>query len=111
LILFLSKGDIHNVSVVDMLQPTVFYDHLYDFGMHDQIADLLKARIRSGIKCRSPVRILHATMEGYAAVIEDRLCMKIGHLDWSPAKENNLQGRWGRTLDRGTDYQVWEKER
>ncbi|CAI7788337.1 unnamed protein product [Closterium sp. NIES-54] len=44
--------------------PVVFYDHLYEFGIHDQIAELIAARKHAGVHCRSPVKIFHAVAQG-----------------------------------------------
>ncbi|KAJ4826079.1 hypothetical protein Tsubulata_015174 [Turnera subulata] len=90
--------------------PVVFYDHFYDFGMHDIITELIEARRRAGIHCRSTVKIFHANNEGYAALIGDTLVMKLGHLDWNPSKENNLEGSWQKFVDKGCDYQVWIRQ-
>eukprot|EP00271_Cylindrocystis_brebissonii_P013283 TRINITY_DN329_c0_g1_i1.p1 TRINITY_DN329_c0_g1~~TRINITY_DN329_c0_g1_i1.p1 ORF type:complete len:1017 (-),score=248.45 TRINITY_DN329_c0_g1_i1:535-3585(-) len=90
--------------------PVVFYDHFYDWGLHDQIADLVKTRSRLGIHCRSSVRIMQATAEGYVAQVGDRLVLKLGSLDWNPAKQNDLAGRWERFMDRGAEFQLWEKK-
>eukprot|EP00271_Cylindrocystis_brebissonii_P013285 TRINITY_DN329_c0_g2_i1.p1 TRINITY_DN329_c0_g2~~TRINITY_DN329_c0_g2_i1.p1 ORF type:complete len:1058 (-),score=276.27 TRINITY_DN329_c0_g2_i1:758-3931(-) len=89
--------------------PVVFYDHLYDWGLHDQIKELLLLRSRLDIHCRSPIRIMLASAEGYAAHVGERLVVKIGHADWNPFKQNDLVGRWERIVDHGADYQVWEK--
>lgn len=90
--------------------PVIFYDHFYDFGLHDQIAELIGVRTRTGVHCRSPVKIYQAIKEGYAAQVGDNLVMKLGHLDWNPSKENNLLGDWQRCVDKGADYQIWERK-
>ncbi|KAL2634517.1 hypothetical protein R1flu_005996 [Riccia fluitans] len=90
--------------------PVIFYDHFYDFGLHDQIAELIAARKRTGVHCRSPVKILHANIEGYVAEIGDNLVMKLGRIDWNPSKENHLAGTWERFLDKGSEYQLWERK-
>ncbi|CAM6100036.1 unnamed protein product [Calypogeia fissa] len=89
--------------------PVVFYDHFYDFGLHDQIAELIAARQRTGVGCRSPIKIFHANFDGYVAQVGDDLLVKLGKLDWNPSKENNLVGKWERLLDKGEDYQLWER--
>ncbi|BBN06643.1 alpha-amylase [Marchantia polymorpha subsp. ruderalis] len=90
--------------------PVIFYDHFYDFGLHDQIAELIAARKRTAVHCRSPVKIFHANIEGYVAQVGENLVMKLGRLDWNPSKENNLAGSWERFLDRGSEYQLWERK-
>jgi len=89
--------------------PVIFYDHFYDFGLHTQIAELIAVRTRTGVHCRSPVKILQANFEGYVAKVGEGLVMKIGDLDWNPSKQNNLKGSWKRCVDRD-GYKVWERK-
>ncbi|XP_030482491.2 uncharacterized protein LOC115699295 isoform X2 [Cannabis sativa] len=90
--------------------PVIFYDHFYDFGIRDIITELIEARRRAGIHCRSTVKIFHANNEGYVAQIGDTLVMKLGHFDWNPSKENNLDGSWQKFVDKGSDYQLWSRQ-
>ncbi|XP_058070368.1 uncharacterized protein LOC131219319 isoform X2 [Magnolia sinica] len=90
--------------------PVVFYDHFYDFGFRDTITELIEARRRAGIHCRSSVKIYHANTEGYVARIGDCLVMKLGHFDWNPSKENSLDGTWQKFVDKGSDYQLWLRQ-
>ncbi|KAF9663810.1 hypothetical protein SADUNF_Sadunf17G0090700 [Salix dunnii] len=90
--------------------PTIFYDHFYDFGIRDVITELIEARRRAGVHCRSSVKIYHANNEGYVAQIGDTLVMKLGHFDWNPSKENNLDGSWQKFVDKGSDYQLWLRQ-
>ncbi|XP_050380889.1 uncharacterized protein LOC126798094 [Argentina anserina] len=90
--------------------PTIFYDHLYDFGLHEILTELIEARRRAGIHCRSAVKIYHANNEGYVAQIGDTLVMKLGHFDWNPSKENHLEGTWQKFVDKGADYIVWLRQ-
>lgn len=90
--------------------PVIFYDHFYDFGLRDNIVELIEARKRAGVHCRSAVKIFHANNEGYVARIDESLVLKIGHFDWNPSKENNLDGIWQKFLDKGFDYQIWLRQ-
>ncbi|KAF5957558.1 hypothetical protein HYC85_004783 [Camellia sinensis] len=90
--------------------PVIFYDHFYDFGLRDIINELIEARRRAGLHCRSPVKIYHANDDGYVAQIGDTLVMKLGHFDWNPAKENDLDGSWLKFVDKGSDYQLWLRQ-
>ncbi|XP_077223141.1 uncharacterized protein LOC143856751 [Tasmannia lanceolata] len=90
--------------------PVIFYDHFYDFGLRDTITELIEARRRAGIHCRSSVKIYHANTNGYVAQIGDCLVMKLGHLDWNPSKEIQLDGTWQKFVDRGSDYQLWLRQ-
>ncbi|XP_002988323.2 uncharacterized protein LOC9662716 [Selaginella moellendorffii] len=90
--------------------PVIFYDHFYDFGLRDPIVDLIAARNRTGINCRSPVKIFHANNDGYVAKVGEQLVVKLGRFDWNPSKQNDLIGNWKRSVGQGSDYQVWEEE-
>ncbi|KAG1347818.1 Alpha-amylase isozyme 2A [Cocos nucifera] len=90
--------------------PVIFYDHFYDFGLRDTIIELIEARRRAGIHCRSPVIIYHANNEGYVAKVDSSLVMKIGYFDWNPSKENNMEGIWQKFVDKGSDYQIWLRQ-
>ncbi|XP_059283799.1 uncharacterized protein LOC132037321 [Lycium ferocissimum] len=90
--------------------PVIFYDHFYDFGIRDVINELIEARRRAGIHCRSPLKIYHANNDGYVAQIGDTLVMKLGHLDWNPSKEVHLDGTWQKFVDKGPEYQVWLRQ-
>ncbi|KAI5392691.1 probable alpha-amylase 2 [Lathyrus oleraceus] len=85
--------------------PTIFYDHFYDWNhsVHEQIVKLIDARKRQGIHSRSPVRILEAKHNVYAAIIGEKLCMKIGDGSWSPS------GKEWTLSTSGHNYAVWHK--
>ncbi|KAK8693353.1 hypothetical protein V6N13_070938 [Hibiscus sabdariffa] len=85
--------------------PVIFYDHLYEFGLRDVMTELIEARRRAGIHCRSSVKIYHANNEGYVARVGDTLVMKLGNFNWNPSKENQLDGSWQKFVDKGSDYQ------
>jgi len=95
--------------IVSLGQPVIFYDHFYDFGLYTQIAELIAVRTRTGVHCRSPVKIFQANFEGYVAKVGEGLVMKIGDLDWNPSKQNNLKGSWKWCVDRD-GYKVWERK-
>ncbi|KAL6995936.1 putative alpha-amylase 2 [Sarracenia purpurea var. burkii] len=83
--------------------PSVFYDHFYDLGysIHDQIVHLMDIRKHQDIHSRSSVRILEAQPNLYAAIIGNKLCMKIGDGSWCPA------GREWNLATSGHRYAVW----
>ncbi|CAM6110423.1 unnamed protein product [Calypogeia fissa] len=85
-------------------QPTVFYDHFFDWGenIRGGILDLITIRRRSSLHSRSSLRILEANNDVYAASIDGRVSMKLGDGDWDPG--------WGWTLSTsGQSYAVWER--
>lgn len=85
--------------------PSIFYDHLYDWGnvIHDQIVKLIHIRKQQDIHSRSSVRILEAQANLYAAIIGEKLCMKIGSGSWCPA------GSEWELAAHGHQYAVWRK--
>jgi alpha-amylase len=85
--------------------PTVFYPHIYNWGLKTQIAALMKARKTAGVNSTSPVAIQQATQGLYAAIVTGstrQLAMKIGPNSWSPGAGWTLQTS-------GTNYAVWMK--
>ncbi|KAJ0969825.1 hypothetical protein J5N97_022702 [Dioscorea zingiberensis] len=85
--------------------PMVFYDHFYDWGnsMHDQIVKLIEIRKKQDIHSRSSVRILEAKSNLYAAIIGEKVCMKIGNGSWCPSSRE-----WTLATS-GHNYAVWNK--
>ncbi|KAJ0896701.1 putative alpha-amylase [Helianthus annuus] len=85
--------------------PSIFYDHFYDWGssMHDQIAKLIHIRKKQDINSRSPIRIIEAQSNLYAAIIGEKLCMKIGSGSWCPT------GPEWKLAAHGHQYAVWHK--
>ncbi len=83
--------------------PTVFWDHLFDWGLYDQIKDLVWIRKRNGLTDESSVNIIQATNNVYAAILDDKVAMKIGPGSWSPPGNGwNLKAS-------GSNYAVWDR--
>lgn len=83
--------------------PTVFWDHFYDWGLHDAIRDLVQIRKNNGLHSTSTLDIKVAQGNLYAAEIDGKVAMKIGSGSWSPS------GSGWTLAASGTDYAVWEK--
>lgn len=83
--------------------PMVFYDHLYDWGkrIQGQVLALMKIRRQQGIHSRSPIRILESRSDLYAAIVGEKLCVKIGDRSWCPT-----DGEWTIAAS-GTRYALW----
>ncbi|GKU98077.1 hypothetical protein SLEP1_g11127 [Rubroshorea leprosula] len=60
-------------------------------------------RKRQDIHSRSPIRILEAQTNLYAAIIGEKVCMKIGDGSWSPNEREWILATSGHR------YAVWEK--
>ena len=84
--------------------PTIFYPHVYYWGLRSQILPLVNARKAAGVNSTSPVSVQAAVTGLYAAIItgtSHKLAMKIGPNGWSPSGS-------GWTLQTsGTNYAVW----
>ncbi|KAJ4972658.1 hypothetical protein NE237_005832 [Protea cynaroides] len=83
--------------------PAVFYDHVFSH-YRSEISALLSVRHRLKINCRSTVQIMKANHDVYAAIISEKLAMKIGPGHYEPPTG---QQRWALALQ-GNDYKVWE---
>lgn len=63
----------------------------------------MDVRRSQGITSRSPIRILEAQPNLYAAVIGDKISMKIGEGSWCPSEKE-----WSLATS-GHRYAVWQK--
>ncbi len=84
--------------------PTVFWDHLFEWGesTRKMIVALSKLRHEAGIHSASPLVILEARNDLYAATIGETIALKLGKSSWSPGP------RWKRRLA-GPQFTVWQK--
>ncbi len=87
--------------------PCVFWRHFFDQGEQQkaQIIKLIALRKQAGITSNSSVFIEPDTNGKYAAIIGDKIAMKIGPAAWTPGSPG--QG-WEIVVD-GPDYAVWKK--
>ncbi|KAG6429675.1 hypothetical protein SASPL_107727 [Salvia splendens] len=83
--------------------PSVFYDHIFS-DYKSQIKELISIRKRKKIHCRSTVKIVKSERDVYAAVIDDKVAMKIGPGHYEPDKGAK---NWSLATE-GRDYKVWE---
>jgi len=81
--------------------PCVFYDHLYQ-KCSGAIEQLLELRKRNDLHCRSQLVIAEANHECYAAVVDGKVAVKIGHGHWQPDL-----GKF-RFSASGANWVVWE---
>ncbi|HSI58019.1 MAG TPA: alpha-amylase C-terminal beta-sheet domain-containing protein [Ideonella sp.] len=80
--------------------PTVYYPHVYDFGLRDAIAALIKVRLDQGLNSSSSVAIQRAEKNLYAALVDGKVAVKLGSKTWSPGTGWTLAAK-------GTQYAVW----
>lgn len=90
--------------------PTIFYDHLLEWGqtLQKPIVELTTVRKRIGINNKSKVRIITAEADLYMAEIEEKMIVKIG----GRLNLGNLLPPTYREIATisGEDYAVWEKK-
>jgi alpha-amylase len=85
--------------------PTVYYPHVYDWGLRASIKALIGVRKTMGVTSTSAVTINVAQNNLYAATIigsKGHVAMKIGGSDWSPG------AGWALATS-GNGYAVWTK--
>ncbi len=85
--------------------PTVYYPHVYDWGLRAGIKALINTRKAMGITSTSGVSINAAQSGLYAATVtgsKGQVAMKIGGSDWSPG------AGWALATS-GNGYAVWTK--
>ena len=65
--------------------PCVFYDHMKCPHLADAVKRMVQLRKEQGLHCRSSLSIEQADSESYAAVVDEKVAVRIGHGGWSPA--------------------------
>lgn len=82
--------------------PCLFWEHVYDWNLYDQIKKLVNIRKQNGINSTSSLKILRAETGLYAAIIDEKVVLKLGWQDWSPGEGFELKTY-------GEQYAVWVK--
>jgi alpha-amylase len=78
-------------------------------NLRTTVLELLAIRKRNNISCRSKATIRKAAGDVYAATIDDKVAMKMGHGDWSPRQSNlNLGQKEWKLVCSGPNFAVWE---
>ncbi|XP_010551510.1 PREDICTED: alpha-amylase 3, chloroplastic [Tarenaya hassleriana] len=83
--------------------PAVFFDHIFS-NYRSEIAHLISLRNRNQINCRSTVKITKAERDVYAAIIDEKVAMKIGPGHYEPPSGPQ---NWTHSIQ-GKDFNVWE---
>lgn len=85
--------------------PCVMWDHFFDWGeqMTSNIKTLMRARQTVGIHSRSKLRIVSATDGLYAAIVDDKMAVKLGRDSWEPSGDG-----WERVCG-DHDWTVWKR--
>ncbi|KAL5201570.1 hypothetical protein ABZP36_035924 [Zizania latifolia] len=85
--------------------PCIFYDHVFDWNLKQEISALAAIRSRSGIHPGSKLNILAADGDVYVAMIDDKVITKIG----TRYDVGNLIPSDFHVVAHGNNYCVWEK--
>ncbi|XP_021655336.2 alpha-amylase 3, chloroplastic isoform X2 [Hevea brasiliensis] len=83
--------------------PAVFYDHIFSH-YQSEIASLISLRNRKKIHCRSTVKTTKAERDVYAAIVDEKVAVKIGPGHYEPPSGSQS---WFLAIE-GKDYKVWE---
>jgi alpha-amylase len=84
--------------------PTIFYPHVYNWGLRSSILTLINTRMAAGLNSTSAVTIQITTTGLYAAIITGtthQIAMKIGPNSWSPGGTHWI------LQTSGPSYAVW----
>ncbi len=84
--------------------PCIFWDHFYKWGagVQSEIKKLIQIRKQQGIHSASTVNIVKAETGLYAAIIDNKVAMKMGATNWDPGVG------WVLSTS-GNQYAVWVK--
>lgn len=90
--------------------PCVFWDHwVAGDGLGDNINKLLKLRQHHGLSARSKVVVHKAISDVYAATVDNKVAVKVGPGDWSPASTDLQIGQRDWVLNcSGPSFAVWD---
>ncbi len=80
--------------------PSVYWPHVYDWGLKSEIKKLMGIRKSMGLTSTSTVNIQVADTSQYAAIIDAKVAMKIGSGNWNPGTDWTLAAS-------GNNYAVW----
>jgi len=83
--------------------PMVWWPHYFNWGIKNEIDAMIKIRKDNGLSSTSTLNIVAATNNLYAAVIDDKVAMKLGSDSWSPSGTG-----WVLKLS-GTGFAIWDK--
>ncbi|KAK9757266.1 hypothetical protein RND81_01G152700 [Saponaria officinalis] len=86
--------------------PSIFYDHLFNETMKEEIIKMASIRARNEIDATSNVNIMAADADLYVAMIDEKVIVKIG----SRTDIGNIVPSNFKLATSGNDYAMWEKQ-
>ncbi len=83
--------------------PMVWWPHYFNWGIKSQIDAMIKIRKDNLLTNTSTLNIVAASNNLYAAIIDNKVAMKLGSDNWSPSGTG-----WTLKLS-GTGFAIWDK--
>ncbi len=83
--------------------PMVWWPHYFNWGIKNEIDAMIKIRKDNGLSSTSSLNIVAASNNLYAAIIDEKVAMKLGSDNWSPAGTG-----WVLKLS-GAGFAIWDK--
>ena len=83
--------------------PMVWWPHYFDWGIKSQIDAMIKIRKDNLLSSTSILNIVAASNNLYAAIIDNKVAMKLGSDNWSPSGTG-----WTLKLS-GIGFAIWDK--
>ncbi|PWA06857.1 starch-binding protein [Flavobacterium psychrotolerans] len=83
--------------------PMVWWPHYFDWGIKKEIDAMIKIRKDNLLSSTSNLNIVQASNNLYAAIIDDKVALKLGSDNWSPSGTG-----WVLKLS-GTGFSIWDK--
>jgi len=83
--------------------PMVWWPHYFDWGIRTEIDKMIKLRKDNLLSSTSTLNIVAATNNLYAAIIDDKVAMKLGSDNWSPSGTG-----WTLKIS-GNNFAIWDK--
>jgi hypothetical protein len=83
--------------------PMVWWPHYFNWGIKTEIDAMIKIRKDNGLSSTSNLNIVAASNNLYAAIIDDKVAMKLGSDNWTPTGTG-----WILKLS-GTGFAIWDK--
>ncbi len=83
--------------------PTLYWAHVFDWGLYQDIQELVDIRKEQELTSTSSVSVEAAQQGLYAAIIDDKVAVKIGGNSWSPS------GSGWTVAASGNGYAVWTR--
>ncbi|MCI9846541.1 starch-binding protein [Flavobacterium pectinovorum] len=83
--------------------PMVWWPHYFNWGIKNEIDSMIKIRKDNGLSSTSSLNIVAATNNLYAAIIDNKVALKLGSDNWTPSGTG-----WTLKLS-GTNFAIWDK--